>query len=168
MHRVLIAFGTAMLVLAFTATAALAALTFHSGPTVTWDGNSATATADISGLGNQGATASLQVVSFATYTCQNGGGNTAPGQKSVQVFGSPGSQALNTDHSGRDTLNVTAAAPAPATTVGGKEAGCPNKNWTGVDPQLTGPTTATLTISQGNKTIFCQTYQQGSSTGTPC
>ena len=53
---------------------------------------------------------------------------------------------------------MTAAAPAPATTVGGREAGCPNGKWTGVDPVLTGPTTATLTIVQGGQTIFQQSY----------
>lgn len=145
--------------MAVTTAIALGAITFHSGPTLTWtDDGSATATGDLSGLGNQPATATLTVESFATYTCENNGGNTAPGQNSVEVFGSPGTQALSTAKDGRATLDVTAAAPAPAETVSGKEAGCPNGNWTGVDPVLTGPTTATLTITQAGKIIFQDTY----------
>jgi hypothetical protein len=159
MRRTLTVFLVALALLAITTSTALAAITFHSGPTLTWNGDgSATATGDLSGLGNQPATATLVITSFATYTCQNNGGNTAPGQNSVEVFGSPGSQQLSTDKNGRATLAVTAAAPAPATTVGGKEAGCPNGKWTGVDPVLTGPTTATLTIVQGGKTIFQASY----------
>lgn len=145
--------------LAITTATALGAITFHSGPTVVWNSDgSATATGDLSGLGNTPATATLAITSFATYTCQNPGGNTAPGQKSVAVFGSPSSQTLSTDKNGRATLDVTAAAPVPAETVSGKAAGCPNGRWTGINPVLTGPATATLTITQRGKIIFQQDY----------
>ena len=63
-----------------------------------------------------------------------------------------------TAKNGRATLDVTAAAPVPADTVSGKAAGCPNGNWTGVNPVLTGPATATLTITQRGKIIFQQDY----------
>ena len=160
MRRALSIFLAVLALMAITTATALAAITFHDGPDLTWDGNSATVTGDLSGLGNTPATATLTVSSFATYTCQNPGGNTAPGQTSVAVFGSPGTQTLSTAKNGRATLDVTASAPAPAETVSGKAAGCPNGRWIGVDPQLTGPTTATLTITQGNKLIFTQTYEQ--------
>jgi hypothetical protein len=168
MRRLAISFLTALTVLALTATVAMAAITWHSGPTLVWDGTSATATGDLSGLGNQPATAELTITSFVTYTCQNNGGNVAPGQNSVEVFGSPGVQSLSTDKNGRATLDVSASAGTAATTVGGKTAGCPNGKWTGVNPQSTGPAEATLIITQGGKTIFCATYTEGSSTGTPC
>ncbi len=159
MRRALSIFLAVLALMTVTTAIALGAITFHSGPTLVWnDDFSATATGDLSGLGNQPATATLTITSFATYTCENPGGNTAPGQKSVAVFGSPTTQSLSTDKNGRATLNVTAAAPVPAETVGGKAAGCPNGNWTGVDPVLTGPTTATLTITQAGKIIFQQTY----------
>ena len=91
MRRALTVFLAALALLAITTSTALAAITFHSGPTLTWNADgSATATGDLSGLGNQPATATLVITSFATYTCQNNGGNTAPGQNSVEVFGSPG------------------------------------------------------------------------------
>jgi len=169
MRRLVVSFAAAMAVLAMTAAIVMAAITWHSGPTLTWNSDgSASATGNLSGLGNRPATASLTVSSFATYTCQNNGGNTAPGQNSVEVFGSTGSQTLSSDKNGRATLNVSAGAPDPAETVGGKVAGCPNGKWTGVNPQLTGPTTARLEITQGGQTIFCQVYTEGSSEGTAC
>jgi hypothetical protein len=138
---------------------ALGAITFHSGPTVTWNADgSATATGDLSGLGNVPATATLQLSTSYTYTCQNNGGNVAPGQKSTLVVGPLGEQNLdNSDHNGRATLNVTAFPGTPPATVGGKAAGCPNGNWTGVNP-VAGATTATLTITQGGKVIYSQTF----------
>jgi hypothetical protein len=46
----------------------------------------------------------------------------------------------------------------PQSTVSGRVAGCPNGNWQGVNPVSSGITGATLTITQGNKTIFSQPY----------
>ncbi len=145
--------------LVITASLAMAAITFHSGPTLTWNADgSATATGDLSGLGNVPATATLQLATSYTYTCQNHGGNVAPGQKSVLVVGPLGTQNLdNSDHNGRATLNVTAFPGTPSPTVSGTAAGCPNGNWSGVNP-VAGATTATLTITQGGKTIYTNTY----------
>jgi len=142
--------------LAITASLAMAAITFHSGPTVTWNGDgSATATGNLSGLGNTPATAYLQITTSYSYTCQNKGGNTAPGQNSITVLGAPGEQLLGTtDKNGRSTLSVTAFPGTPASTISGNAAGCPNGNWTGVNPTATGAPTATLTIVQGGVTIY--------------
>lgn len=142
--------------LAITASLAMAAITFHSGPTVTWNGDgSATATGNLSGLGNTPATAYLQITTSYKYTCQNKGGNVAPGQTSVTVVGAPGSQLLDsTDKNGRSSLSVTAFPGTPASTISGSAAGCPNGNWTGVNPTATGPSTATLWIVQGGVTIY--------------
>jgi hypothetical protein len=96
-----------------------------------------------------------------TYTCQNKGGNVAPGQKSTLVVRPLGEQNLdNSDHNGRATLNVTAFPGTPAT-VGGTAAGCPNGNWTGVNP-VADATTATLTIMQGGNVIYTQTFTKPS------
>ncbi len=153
------------LVVALVATLALAgtalgAITFHSGPTLTWNSNgSATVTGDLSGLGNSPATATLQITTSYTYTCQNRGGNVAPGQNSVEVIGAPSTQQLDdTDHNGRSTLSVTAFPGTPSATVNGKTAGCPNGNWTGINPVQTGPATALLTITQGGKVIYSATF----------
>ena len=157
---------TLSLVVALVATFALAgtalgAITFHSGPTLAWssDGSSATATGNLSGLGNTPATAELQITTSYTYTCQNKGGNVAPGQTSVEVVGAPGEQDLGrTDRNGRSSLLVTAFAGVAEATVSGRVAGCPNGNWMGVSPVSTGPATAVLTITQGGVDIYSATF----------
>lgn len=153
------------LVVAIVATLALAgtalgAITFHSGPTLVWNSDgSATATGNLSGLGNTPATATLQITSSFMYTCQNKGGNVAPGQTSIEVIGAPGTQLLDsTDHNGRASLSVTAYPGTPSATVSGNAAGCPNGNWTGINPTQTGPTTALLTITQGGVIIYSQSF----------
>jgi len=153
-RRTFIAAGTVLAALALSASAVFAAVTWHSGPTVTFNGTtSVTATGDGSGFGNQPAVATLTVDALVTYTCQNKGGAQSPGQNPVAASSS-GSQDLgNADHNGRGIINLTVAF-TPAATVAGKSIGCPNGNWTGVDPVSSGITSATLTITQGNKTIF--------------
>jgi hypothetical protein len=153
------------LVVALVATLALAgtalgAITFHSGPTLVWNSDgSATATGNLSGLGNTPATATLQITTSYTYTCQNKGGNVAPGQNSIEVFGAPGTQLLDsTDHNGRASLSVTAYPGTPSATVSGTAAGCPNGNWRGINPVATGPATAVLTITQGGMVIYSATF----------
>jgi hypothetical protein len=150
----------AVATLALTTTVALAAITFHSGPTVVFNADgSATATGNLSGLGNTPATATLQVTTSFRYTCQNKGGNVAPGQTSVEVIGAPGEQELSsTTKNGRADLAVTAPAAIPSPTVSGNVAGCPNGNWMGIDPQQIGPASATLTITQGGQVIFQDTF----------
>jgi hypothetical protein len=155
MRRSLSSLAAAVAVLAITASAVSAAVTWHSGPTVTFNGTSSvTATGDSSGLGNQPAIATLTVEGTVTYTCRNKGGAEAPGQNPVPATGT-GSQDLgNSDHNGRGVLNITVSLDAPAPVVSGKVAGCPNGNWSGVNPVSSGITSATLTIDQGGSTIF--------------
>jgi hypothetical protein len=155
MRRKISIFLTVVSVLALTAALATAAVNWKSGPTVSFTGaTSATATGEATGLGNTPAIATLTVNGSVTYTCRNKGGAAAPGQNPVPASGT-GSQDLgNSDHNGRGVLNVTASLDAPAPTVGGKVAGCPNGNWTGTDPVSTGITSATLTITQGGSTIY--------------
>ena len=150
--------ATAIAVLAFTAGTVLAAVTWHSGPTVTFNGaTSVTATGNGSGFGNQPAVATLTVNATVQYTCVNKGGNAAPGRNPVPETSSGSTDLGNADHNGRGVFDVTVGF-TPAQTVSGKTAGCPNGQWTGVNPVSNGITSATLTITQGNKTIFQQTY----------
>ncbi len=150
--------GGAIGAVVLTAGIAMAAVTWHSGPTVTFnDSTSATVTGDGSGFGNQPAIATLTVNALVQYTCRNKGGNESPGQNPVPETSS-GSQDLgNADHNGRGIIDLTVSF-TPAPTVPGKSIGCPNGNWIGVNPVSSGVTGATLTITQGGKTVFGPTF----------
>ena len=155
MRRSLASIAASVAVLAITASAVSAAVTWHSGPTVTFNGTSSvTATGDSSGLGNQPAIATLTVEGTVTYTCRNKGGAEAPGQNPVPATGTGTQDLGNSDHNGRGVLNITVSLDAPAPVVNGKVAGCPNGNWSGVNPVSSGITSATLKIDQGGSTIF--------------
>src|SRR5687767_3509118 len=113
--------ATVLAALALTATVALGAITFHNGPDFAFnEDGSVTVTADMSGLGNSPATASIVQTITANYTCENPGGNIAPGQKGVSFTSDPVSQQLATSKNGRAILNLTAPAVAPAETVSGR------------------------------------------------
>jgi hypothetical protein len=149
---------TAMVMIALAAGVVLAAVTWHSGPSVTFNGTtSATASGNGSGFGNQPAQATLTVNATVRYTCVNKGGNASPGQNPVPESSSGSADLGNADHNGRGTFNFTVSF-TPAPTIGGKVAGCPNGNWTGVDPVSSGITGATLTITQGGKQIYSQFF----------
>lgn len=155
-RRIASAVVSALVMVALVAGTVLAAVTWHSGPTVTFNGTtSATASGDGSGFGNQPAIATLTVQATVNYTCVNKGGNAAPGRNPVPESSSGSADLGNADHNGRGTFNFTVGF-APAETVSGKVAGCPNGNWLGVNPVSNGITGATLTITQGGKTIYSQ------------
>jgi hypothetical protein len=157
MRRLPVAAAAIVAALALTAPTVLAAITFHSGPTVTFNGATVTATANVSGLGTVPAFAQLTVNGFALYVCSNKGGNEAPGQNPIPATGASPVQDLgNTDHNGRASVDVSATLTAPLT-IDAKEAGCPNGNWMATLDSLT-VTSATLTITQGGATIFQQTF----------
>jgi hypothetical protein len=142
---------------ALTAGTAFAALTFHSGPTVTFGTSTATATFNVSGLGNDPATAQLLVNGTAQYTCTNKGGNAAPGQNPQPATGASPEVSLNdSQKNGRDTVSVTATLTAPQT-IPAKRAGCPGNNWTATLSSLT-VTSATLVIRQNGVEIYSQTF----------
>jgi hypothetical protein len=141
-----------------TAAIAFAAVTWHSGPTVTFNGTtSVTASGDGSGFGNQPAVATLTLNATVNYTCVNNGGNAAPGQNPVPETSSGSADLGNADHNGRGVFNFTVSF-TPAETIDGKTAGCPNGKWLGINPVSNGVTSARLVITQGNKTIFDQTF----------
>jgi hypothetical protein len=143
--------------LALTALFAYAAVNWKSGPTGTFnaDHTSFTITGEATGLGNQPAIAHVTVNGTVTYTCQNKGGNQSPGQNPVPASSTFDQNLGNSNHNGRGLLSVTAAISADPT-VSGKVAGCPNGNWSGVDPHPypVTITSAVVTITQGGQTIF--------------
>jgi hypothetical protein len=117
----------------------------------------------MAGLGNEDMELNTTVQGFAVYQCQNNGGNTAPGQNKVLV--GPVTAPTNIDSSEIKNGNLTfvtnpAVLSAPST-VTGAEAGCPNPNWTGVNPSLT-VTSISLTIAQGGTLLFTCTASNSS------
>jgi hypothetical protein len=147
--------------LALTATAAFADTTpnFHNSPTCTVSGSgtskTATCTGTLYGVGNRQLQADTIVSGFATYTCVNKGGNTAPGQN--QVTAGP-SQSVpvgvsSQDKNGAATFTTNANTLTAPATISGNLAGCPNGNWTGVTPQVT-ITSIELRIYQGNTSFY--------------
>jgi hypothetical protein len=153
----------AVALLALSSTVALAASPHfkHGGSpvcTITGAGTnstSTTCTGSLTGLGGGDVTLNTTVSGSAVYQCQNGGGNLAPGQNRVLVGPSttptviPGNEVKN----GNLTFTTNPAALSAPSTVSGGAAGCPNSNWTGVNPVLT-VTSITLTIAQGGQTLF--------------
>jgi hypothetical protein len=125
--------------------------------TITGGGTSqtVTCTGSLAGLGNEDLVVESTVSGFAVYQCQNQGGNIAPGQNKVlegpQTVPTviPSSAIKNGNVTFVTNPNTLEAAP----TVSAEQAGCPNPNWTGVNPTLT-LTSITLTISQGGVTLF--------------
>jgi hypothetical protein len=119
---------------------------------------STTCSATLSGLGNFDVQADLTVLGTALYTCQNNGGNQAAGQNKVLVGPASSSTSFPASEIKNGNLSITtnpAVLTAPAT-VSAAVAGCPNNNWTGVNPVLT-VTSITLVISQppGNTIFTC-------------
>jgi len=117
--------------------------------------SSTTCSASLSGLGGGDLVINTTVRGSAVYQCQNGGGNVAPGQNRVLVgpvtspTTIPGDQIKN----GNVSFTTDPAVLTAPSTVSGSAAGCPNSNWTGVNPTLT-TTSITMTISQGGQTLF--------------
>jgi hypothetical protein len=116
---------------------------------------STTCTGSLTGLGGGDVTINTTVSGFAVYQCQNNGGQIAPGQNKVLVGPSttpttiPGNEIKN----GNLTFTTNPATLSAPSTVTGAQAGCPNANWTGVNPSLT-LTSISMTIEQGGATLF--------------
>jgi hypothetical protein len=125
--------------------------------TVTLSGSSSSTvcSATLAGLGNGDLAINVTVAGFAVYQCQNGGGNIAPGQNKVLVGPSttptiiPGSQIKN----GNVSFTTNPAVLSAPSTVTAAQAGCPNQNWTGVNPTLT-LTSIEMTITQFGVQLF--------------
>jgi hypothetical protein len=110
----------------------------------------------LAGLGNQDLSLHLSASGFALYQCQNGGGNTAPGQNKVLEGPATSDTAIPASavKNGNLTFTTNPATLTAAATVPGATAGCPNGNWTGTNPTLT-LTSVNLIIQQPpGTTIF--------------
>lgn len=169
MRRIGIIAVLSMLVVALAAVPALAAagptsgvhFTRNGDPTCTISGTDASktvnCTAELAGLGEGDIKTFTTVSGFTQYTCVNQGGNAAPGQNRVLegpftgVNNIPASKIKN----GRATVTGSATLTAKET-VSGAEAGCPNNNWTGVNPVLT-ITSVTFEAYQGGVLVFTST-----------
>lgn len=162
MRRILVILATILMATFLTAPAANAASPhFKKGgsPTCTTtpsgSSSSTTCTASLAGLGNGDLVIKVTVEGTATYQCRNQGGNIAPGQNKVlvgpvtQPTTIPGSQIKN----GNVTFTTDPAVLTAPSTANWQDAGCPNSNWTGVNPTLT-TTKVTMTISQGGVLLF--------------
>jgi len=154
--------GIVVLVASFvlgTSVAAAAPHFTHGGEpvcTITTSGGTASVSCptELAGLGEGDLLIETTVSGFAVYTCQNQGGNQAPGQNRVLEGPTttpvliPGGSIKN----GRAAFTALGSLSA-ADTVSGTAAGCPNPNWTGVNPQLT-VTDITENISQAGVLLF--------------
>jgi hypothetical protein len=111
-------------------------------PVCTFSGTTSipvTCTGTLAGLGMEDLSVHLAVSGFALYTCQNGGGNIAPGQTKVLEGPATSDTAFPASaiKNGNLTFTTNPATLTAAPTVSGATAGCPNNNWTGVNPVLT-------------------------------
>jgi hypothetical protein len=155
MRRILIGLTVLIVAVAMSATAALAASPhFKRGgtPTCSFSGTtsiSVTCSGTLAGLGNDDLVLRLSVSGFAVYQCQNQGGNIAPGQNKVLVGPATSDTAIPADaiKNGNLTFTTNPAVLSASPTVSSTVAGCPNSNWTGVNPTLT-LTSITLDIFQ--------------------
>lgn len=109
----------------------------------------------LAGLGNDDLLATVTVRGFAVYQCENNGGQQAPGQNKVVEGPVTAPTFIDSDaiKNGNLTLDTKAAVLAAKDTVTATEAGCPNNNWTGVDPVLT-VTRIDLVIEQPLGTVI--------------
>lgn len=126
-------------------------------PVCTITGSTVNCTSELAGLGGGDIVSSTTVSGFAVYTCQNKGGNQAPGQNKVLEgpTTTPVTIPAGEIKNGRATVPGTSTLTADET-VSGAAAGCPNNNWTGVNPQLT-ITSVTFSASQGGVLLFTST-----------
>ena len=135
--------------------------------TATDTSQSVTCSGELAGLGNVDLVLDLSASGFALYQCQNGGGNIAPGQNRVLVGPAlskttiPASAIKN----GRTPFTTNPAVLSAPLTVSGTTAGCPNPNWSGVNPVVT-LTSITLLISQTDLLFTCTKSDPNGLTGT--
>ena len=157
MTRKLGILGAALAALALGASSVFAAITFHQGPTFTDQGGGYTVRlfAEASGLGNADLTGTVTFSADVQYTCRNKGGNTAPGQP-LHIEQQASQSARANPKNGRATIDLTASLTVPAT-VPGNQIGCPNGNWTGINPVVIGSVSATGTITWQGQVLFSQT-----------
>ncbi len=135
--------------------------------TATDTSQSVTCSGELAGLGNVDLVLNLSASGFALYQCQNGGGNIAPGQNKVLVGPATSTTTIPASaiKNGRTPFTTNAAVLSAPLTVSGAVAGCPNANWSGVNPVVT-VTSITLKISQTDLLFTCTASNPNGLTGT--
>jgi hypothetical protein len=135
--------------------------------TATDTSQSVTCTGELAGLGNVDLVLDLSVSGFALYQCENNGGNIAPGQNKVLVGPSTSTTTIPASaiKNGRTTFTTNPAVLSAPLTTSAAVAGCPNANWTGVNPVVT-VTSITLKISQTELLFTCTASDPNGLTGT--
>jgi hypothetical protein len=134
----------------------LAEVTFHAGPTFVQVGTGEPFTfnlsANMSGLGSTPAVGTIVISAEVLYTCRNNGGKEVPGQNPVPLVSQGSQEADPADHNGRGILDLTVSLAVPDT-ISADVIGCPNGNWIGINPVLSGAVTATASITFQGTTI---------------
>jgi hypothetical protein len=146
MRKLVIAMLTAFAVLLVPGIAQ-AAVVFHSGPTATDLGTTLKVTGNVSGLGGEDLTATVNATGVGTVTCTNPAGNVAPGQDTT--VDATGTVSGIEPKNGRATFTgITKEPTDPDAAVV-----CPNRKW---DATITDVdfTSATLTLIQGGEVVF--------------
>lgn len=137
--------------------------------TLTASGSTTTCRTVLTGLGNDDLVATVTVSGFAVYQCENRGGNLAPGQNKVLTGPATAPTEISGDEikNGNLTLVTDPAVLTADETVSGAAAGCPNGNWTGINPVLT-VTSISLVIEQPPGTVIfsCSATNPNGLTGT--
>jgi uncharacterized membrane protein len=135
--------------------------------TATDTSQSVTCTGELAGLGNVDLVLDLSTSGFALYQCQNGGGKIAPGQNKVLVGPATSTTTIpaNAIKNGRTTFTTNPAVLSAPLTTSAAVAGCPNANWSGVNPVVT-VTSITLKISQTELLFTCTASNPNGLTGT--
>ena len=126
---------------------------FKQQPTVTDNGTTLTLCASLAGLGNQDLTVTVNVTGTADTTCISPGGNEAPGQNKIPFAASISKTIQSTQiKNGNVTFCVTTPGPGR---ISGRQAGCPNNNWTGRIDDVEFES-ATITVEQGGQVVLQQ------------
>src|SRR2546429_1472542 len=145
MRRLLVAVSVVGALLVLTVPTAFAASPhFKKGgePVCTFSGTTSipvTCTATLAGLGNQDLNVHVAVSGFALYQCQNGGGNTAPGQNKVLEGPATSDTAgpASAIKKGKPTVPPNPATLTTPPAGHGATGRRPQPNSTGGDPVLT-------------------------------
>ena len=117
---------------------------FVSGPTITNNGNTLTATGSIAGLGNnQLIIVSLSANATVSATCTNPGGHEVPAQASTQTVTATGRYLSG--QNGRVNFRITTEIPTAGQ--------CPNGNWTST---ITNVSFSNVSVSVNGQVVYQQ------------